>query len=95
MDEIIDYGFPQFTDSQHLKNLVNTDAEKIYTGTFDYIVSKIPLEKLKLVDSVSEKDSERSIKKPTNDIFIDRPDSENEYLNKIFKNCVEFDINLI
>jgi hypothetical protein len=75
--------------------LVNTDAEKIYTGTFDYIVSKIPLEKLKLVDSVSEKDSERSIKKPTNDIFIDRPDSENEYLNKIFKNCVEFDINLI
>jgi hypothetical protein len=51
--------------------LVNTDAEKIYTGTFDYIVSKIPLEKLKLVDSVSEKDSERSIKKPTNDIFIE------------------------
>jgi hypothetical protein len=29
------------------------------------------LEKLKLVDSVSEKDSERSIKKPTNDIFIE------------------------
>lgn len=71
MDEIIDFGFPQFTDSQHLKNLVNTDAEKIYTGTFDYLVSKIPLEKLKLVDSVSEKDSERSIKKPTNDIFIE------------------------
>jgi len=34
-------------------------------------VSQIPLEKLKLVDSVSEKDSERSIKKPTNDIFIE------------------------
>jgi len=34
-------------------------------------VSHIPLEKLKLVDSVSEKDSERSIKKPTNDIFIE------------------------
>ena len=29
------------------------------------------MEKLKLVDSVSEKDSERSIKKPTNDIFIE------------------------
>ena len=51
--------------------MVNTDAEKIYTGTFYYLVSKIPWEKLKLVDSVSEKDSERSIKKPTNDIFIE------------------------
>ena len=71
MDEIIDFGFPQFTDSQQLKNLVNTDAEKLYTGTLDYLVSQIPLEKLKLVDSVSEKDSERSIKKPTNDIFIE------------------------
>jgi AP-4 complex subunit mu-1 len=71
MDEIIDYGFPQFTDSQHLKNLVNTDAEKLYSGTLDYLVSQIPLEKLKLVDSVSEKDSERSIRKPTNDIFIE------------------------
>lgn len=54
-----------------MKNLVNADAEKIYAGTFDYLVSQIPLEKLKLVDSVSEKDSERSIKKPTNDIFIE------------------------
>jgi AP-4 complex subunit mu-1 len=71
MDEMIDFGFPQFTDSQRLKNLVNTDAEKIYSGTFDYLMSNIPLEKLKLVDSVSEKDSERSIKKPTNDIFIE------------------------
>ena len=43
----------------------------MYSGTFDYLVSQIPLEKLKLVDSVSEKDSERSIKKPTNDIFIE------------------------
>lgn len=34
-------------------------------------MSQIPLEKLKLVDSVSEKDSNRSIKKPTNDIFIE------------------------
>lgn len=50
---------------------MNTDAEKIYSGTFDYLMSNIPLEKLKLVDSVSEKDSERSIKKPTNDIFIE------------------------
>ena len=71
MDEIIDFGFPQFTDSQKLKNLVSTDAEKIYSGTMDYLISHIPLEKLKLVDSVSEKDSERSIKKPTNDIFIE------------------------
>lgn len=51
--------------------MVNTDAEKLYTGTLDYLVSHIPLEKLKLVDSVSEKDSNRSIKKPTNDIFIE------------------------
>ena len=51
--------------------MVNTHAEKIYSGTMDYYMSKIPLEKLKLVDSVSEKDSERSIKKPTNDIFIE------------------------
>ena len=43
----------------------------MYSGTFDYIVQQIPLDKLKLVDSVSEKDSERSIKKPTNDIFIE------------------------
>jgi hypothetical protein len=50
---------------------VNTDAEKLYSGTFDYLVQQIPLDKLKLVDSVSEKDSERSIKKPTNDIFIE------------------------
>ena len=50
---------------------MNTDAEKLYSGTLDYIVSQIPLDKLKLVDSVSEKDSERSIKKPTNDIFIE------------------------
>ena len=50
---------------------MNTDAEKLYTGTLDYLVSQIPLDKLKLVDSVSEKDSERSIKKPTNDIFIE------------------------
>ena len=54
-----------------MKNLVNTDAEKLYSGTLDYLVQQIPLEKLKLVDSVSEKDSERSIKKPTNDIFIE------------------------
>ena len=39
MDEIIDFGFPQFTDSDKLKNLVNTDAEKLYSGTLDYLVS--------------------------------------------------------
>ena len=39
MDEIVDFGYPQFTDSQHLKNLVNTDAEKLYAGTLDYLVS--------------------------------------------------------
>lgn len=50
---------------------MNQDAEKLYSGTIDYLVSHIPLEKLKIVDSVSEKDSERSIKKPTNDIFIE------------------------
>ena len=39
MDEMIDYGYPQFTESTRLKNLVNTNAEKIYTGTFDYLMS--------------------------------------------------------
>jgi AP-4 complex subunit mu-1 len=71
IDEIIDFGFIQFTDTQRLKNLVNTEAEKLYSGTFDYLSQRIGFDKLKLVDSVSEKDSERSIKKPTNDIFIE------------------------
>ena len=38
MDEIIDFGYPQFTDSTKLKQLVNQDAEKIYNGTLDYLV---------------------------------------------------------
>ena len=38
------------------------------------------MDKLKLVDSVSEKDSERSIKKPTNDIFIEI----NEKISEVF-----------
>jgi hypothetical protein len=51
--------------------LVSSDAEKIYTGTFDYLVSHIPLDKLRLTDSVSEKESEKSIVRCSNDMFVE------------------------
>ena len=51
--------------------MVNASAEQLYTGTIDYYISKIPLDKYKLQNAISEKDSERSIKKPTNDLFLE------------------------
>jgi len=51
--------------------LVSSDAEKIYTGTFDYLVSHIPLDKLRLTDSVSEKESEKSIVRCSHDLFVE------------------------
>jgi len=43
----------------------------MYTGTFDYLVSHIPLDKLRLTDSVSEKESEKSIVKCSHDMFVE------------------------
>lgn len=66
-----DFGYPQLTHPEELKSLVSSDAEKIYTGTFDYLVSYIPLDKLRLTDSVSEKESEKSIVKCSHDMFVE------------------------
>jgi AP-4 complex subunit mu-1 len=71
IDEIVDYGHPQFTDPEILKEYTNNEAEKIYASTVDYLVSQIPLDKLRLTDSVSEKDSEKSIVKMSHDIFVE------------------------
>lgn len=43
----------------------------MYNGTFDYLVSQIPLDKLRLTDSVSEKESEKSIVKCSHDMFVE------------------------
>ena len=51
--------------------MISSDAEKVYNGTFDYLVSQIPLDKLRLTDSVSEKDSEKSIVKCSHDMFVE------------------------
>jgi hypothetical protein len=50
---------------------VTADAEKVYNGTFEYLVSQIPLDKLRLTDSVSEKESEKSIVKCSHDMFVE------------------------
>ena len=63
-----DFGYPQVTDSEVLKGFVTAEAEKIYNGTIDYFVSQIPLDKLRLTDSVSEKESEKSIVKCSHDM---------------------------
>jgi len=33
IDEIIDFGHPQFTDPETLKGFTNTEAEKVYGST--------------------------------------------------------------
>jgi len=50
---------------------VSTEPEKQYNGYFDYVVSSIPLDKLRLTDSVSEKESEKSIVKCSHDMFVE------------------------
>ena len=50
---------------------MTSEAEKIYNGTIDYLVSQIPLDKLRLTDSVSEKESEKSIVKCSHDMFVE------------------------
>lgn len=37
----------------------------------DYLISQIPLDKLRLSDSVSEKESEKSIVKCSHDMFVE------------------------
>lgn len=71
IDEMIDYGHPQVTDSEILKGFVQAEAEKQYKGTLDYLVSQIPLDKLRLTDSVSEKESEKSIVRCSHDMFVE------------------------
>eukprot|EP00352_Strombidinopsis_acuminata_P002038 CAMPEP_0176386246 /NCGR_PEP_ID=MMETSP0126-20121128/35804_1 /TAXON_ID=141414 ORGANISM="Strombidinopsis acuminatum, Strain SPMC142" /NCGR_SAMPLE_ID=MMETSP0126 /ASSEMBLY_ACC=CAM_ASM_000229 /LENGTH=138 /DNA_ID=CAMNT_0017753107 /DNA_START=267 /DNA_END=683 /DNA_ORIENTATION=- len=71
IDEIIDFGYPQFTDPATLKGFVTGKAEKVYNSSFEYYMDKIKLDKLKLTDSVSEKQSEKSIVKLSNDIFVE------------------------
>ena len=36
-----DFGYPQNTDSEVLKTYVSAEAEKIYNGTVDYLVSPV------------------------------------------------------
>jgi len=71
IDEIIDYGYPQFTDPSTLKGFVTANAEKVYSSNMEYLMDKIKLDKLRLTDSVSEKQSEKSIVKLSNDIFVE------------------------
>ena len=71
IDEILDFGYPQVTDSEVMKHFVTASAEKVYNGTIDYLVSQMPLDKLRLVDSISEKESERSVVKCSHDMFVE------------------------
>lgn len=59
------------TDSEQLKHFVTSEAEKIYGGTLEYLVAQIPLDKLRLTDSVSEKESEKSIVRCSHDMFVE------------------------
>jgi len=59
------------TDSEVLKHFVTSEAEKVYGGTLEYLVAQIPLDKLRLTDSVSEKESEKSIVKCSHDMFVE------------------------
>ena len=54
-----------------MKGFVTAEAEKIYNGNIDYLISQIPLDKLRLTDSVSEKESEKSIVKCSHDKFVE------------------------
>lgn len=71
IDEIMDFGHPQFTDPETLKRFVTSNVEKTYSSALDYIYSQIQFDKLRIVDSVSERESEKSIQKPTHDMFVE------------------------
>ena len=59
------------TDSEVLKHFVTSEAERVYNGTLEYLVAQIPLDMLRLADSVSEKESEKSIVKCSHDMFVE------------------------
>ena len=50
---------------------MTSEAEKVYNGTFDYLLSQVTLDKMKLTDSVSEGDSNKSIVKCSHDMFVE------------------------
>lgn len=54
-----------------MKHFVTAEAEKVYSGNLEYLMAQIPFDKLKLLDSVTEKDSEKSIVKCSHDMFVE------------------------
>ena len=50
---------------------MTTEAEKVYSGTLDYLMGQIPLDKFRLTDSVSESESNKSIVKCSHDMFVE------------------------
>ena len=71
IDEMIDFGYPQNTNPEILKRFVDTQVERDPAGYIDSIWSQLKLDKLKFADSVSEKESFKSIQNDTNDIFLE------------------------
>lgn len=54
-----------------LRDYVTAEAEKVYSGALDYLLAQVPLDKLKLTDSVSEGESNKSIVKCSHDMFVE------------------------
>lgn len=71
IDEMIDYGHPQITHPEILRRYVDTQVERDNSGYLDKIWSQLRLDKLKYSDSVTEKESLKSIQNDTNDIFLE------------------------
>lgn len=61
IDEMIDYGHPQITHPEILRRYVDTQVERDNTGYLDKLWSQLRLDKLKYSDSVTEKESLKSI----------------------------------
>ncbi len=59
---------------------MHTQVEKPDTGYMDYVSSLLKLDQIRISDSVSEKESEKSIQINTNDIFVEI----NEKINAVF-----------
>eukprot|EP00349_Pseudokeronopsis_sp_Brazil_P009181 CAMPEP_0202964854 /NCGR_PEP_ID=MMETSP1396-20130829/8961_1 /ASSEMBLY_ACC=CAM_ASM_000872 /TAXON_ID= /ORGANISM="Pseudokeronopsis sp., Strain Brazil" /LENGTH=123 /DNA_ID=CAMNT_0049687293 /DNA_START=389 /DNA_END=760 /DNA_ORIENTATION=+ len=78
---MIDYGIPQVTNPESLRTFVQSEAEKCYSSTMEYLWAQLHLDKLKLTDSVSERDSEKSIQKDTNDVFVEIQEKINAVFN--------------
>ena len=71
IDEVIDYGHPQITHPEILRRYVDTQVERDNTGYLDKLWGQLRLDKLKYSDSVTEKESLKSIQNDTNDIFLE------------------------